>query len=226
MTTIPKPPQIKVNLKSEEIVGKGFLSIRRSTISLSNNDEESEDFVVDSVIRKNPDAVVVVPYIQKRKSISVYLRSAIRPAVALANENEGNFWELPAGLIDEDEMPADAAARELFEEVGFDRGPQHMYSLGIPSNAAVGLTAEKIHFYATDVSDCIQYIPKLDGSHMEKYGALYIADLLKLIENDFVLKDMKTELGLNRFVREIYKGTFGTKLSDVLMNSAHDFCSN
>lgn len=58
---------------------------------------------------------VVIPYDPARDEIVVIRQFRIGAALATANAAP---LELPAGGIDEDEDPAEAAARELFEETG------------------------------------------------------------------------------------------------------------
>ena len=52
-----------------------------------------------------------------------------RPAI------EGFSWELPAGLIDRDEEPAQCAARELLEETGFAARAVHALGAAVPCTA-------------------------------------------------------------------------------------------
>lgn len=56
-------------------------------------------------------------------------------------------WEVPAGGVDVGEEPADAAAREVLEETGWQPGPlRHLVSFN-PSN---GLSDQRFHLYAAD----------------------------------------------------------------------------
>lgn len=52
-----------------------------------------------------------------------------RPAI------EAFSWELPAGLVDAGESPAEACARELFEETGFRARSVHALGAAIPCTA-------------------------------------------------------------------------------------------
>src|SRR5690606_10034210 len=80
-------------------------------------------FSYDLVERRALDAAVIAAHhLDARGAPCVYLRSAVRPPVALRPippKLTGVLWELPAGLIEPDEAPRSAAARELYEELGF-----------------------------------------------------------------------------------------------------------
>jgi 8-oxo-dGTP pyrophosphatase MutT (NUDIX family) len=52
-----------------------------------------------------------------------------RPAI------ESFSWELPAGLLDRDEDPAQCAARELMEETGFPAKAVHALGAAVPCTA-------------------------------------------------------------------------------------------
>jgi 8-oxo-dGTP diphosphatase len=49
-----------------------------------------------------------------------YRRQAERIEVAIIAVNKNHRWQLPKGLIDEDESPESAAMREVREEAGID----------------------------------------------------------------------------------------------------------
>lgn len=68
-----------------------------------------------------------------------------RPAI------ESFAWELPAGLVETGENPAEAAARELLEETGYPARAVH--SLGAPAAACTGRLSNKIHSYFIDAGE-------------------------------------------------------------------------
>ncbi len=67
-----------------------------------------------------------------------------RPAI------ERFTWELPAGMVDDGEDPADAAARELMEETGFPARTVH--ALGSFSPCA-GRLANRIHSFFIETGE-------------------------------------------------------------------------
>ena len=70
-----------------------------------------------------------------------------RPAV------EAFTWELPAGLLERDEDPAAACARELLEETGY---PVHViHPLGTPAAACTGRLSNRVHSYFVETGECV-----------------------------------------------------------------------
>ncbi|MBB1245600.1 NUDIX hydrolase [Streptomyces durbertensis] len=80
-------------------------------------------------------------------------------------------WELPMGLVEEDETPADAAAREALEETGWRPGPMRPLIYAEPAN---GITDSQHHVFRADgatyvgppteknESDRIEWVPLAD----------------------------------------------------------------
>jgi ADP-ribose pyrophosphatase len=68
-----------------------------------------------------------------------------RPAV------EAYTWELPAGLVEQGEDPAAAAARELLEETGYPA--QSCGSLGAPAAACTGRLSNRVHSFFIATGD-------------------------------------------------------------------------
>ncbi|MEW1657371.1 MULTISPECIES: NUDIX hydrolase [unclassified Streptomyces] len=80
-------------------------------------------------------------------------------------------WELPMGLIEEDETPEQAASREVLEETGWRPGPMKPLIYAEPAN---GITDSQHHVFRADSatyvgtptekneSDRIEWIPLAD----------------------------------------------------------------
>ncbi|HEY3593432.1 MAG TPA: NUDIX domain-containing protein, partial [Polyangiaceae bacterium] len=122
-----------------------FLKLRRLELNARFPDGQTSDpFAYDIVERKALDAVVVAPHFRAEDGqICVLLRSALRPPAAFRprevwpmpeKESLGGLWELPAGLVEEDERSEAGlracAARELLEETGANLRPEDMKPLG------------------------------------------------------------------------------------------------
>lgn len=70
----------------------------------------------------------------------ILLVHSVRPAVGELS------WELPRGAIDGDELPVEAAVRELFEETGFIVPTKSLLSLGF-LNPANGILNSKLYLF-------------------------------------------------------------------------------
>lgn len=206
-----KTPNIKLTPVERRNDDKPFIKLERDLCKLEYPDGTEKEMVIDSVVRYRPDAVTIIPYcINKDGSFSVWLRSAIRPAAAKRKhkepqfENDGNLWELPAGIIDEGESAQEAAKRECMEEVGFDEPLDNFKYIGkilsMPS-----LLAEILYFYAVLVDNGTQQEPTLDGSPLEYGGELTCVNIgeLKQLVSESKLLDMKTNLGIRMLIDEL-----------------------
>jgi ADP-ribose pyrophosphatase len=72
---------------------------------------------------------------------------------------ESFTWELPAGLVERGEDPAEAAARELLEETGYPA--RNVHSLGAPAAACTGRLSNKIHSYFIETGErAADYVPE------------------------------------------------------------------
>lgn len=92
-------------LRSEQRFDGRVLSVRTDRVDLGDGQQVERDIVV------HPGAVGVVAVDDELRVLLVHQYR--HPVSAL-------LWEVPAGLLDvEGEDPADAAARELFEEGGY-----------------------------------------------------------------------------------------------------------
>lgn len=95
-------------LRSEQRFDGRVLSVRTDRVDLGDGQQVERDIVV------HPGAVGVVAVDDQMRVLLVHQYR--HPVGAM-------LWEVPAGLLDvEGEDPADAAARELFEEGGYRAG--------------------------------------------------------------------------------------------------------
>ena len=200
---VKNPPEIKlVHLGDIESPEKSFLTLRHMKMKLQYpNGEECEPLVYDVIDRTRRDAAVVCAYDLSEESPRIWLRSCVRPNLALRFElpvcEDASTWELPAGLIDEGETPSQAGVRELLEETGFEVPKVDV--LGKPLWGSVGTMPELLWWFCVDVTGMKRGIPSEDGSPLEKYGEC----TLMSFEDAIDICDCKTEVGISRLARKL-----------------------
>jgi ADP-ribose pyrophosphatase len=173
-----------------------FLRIERLRLTVSG----STPFNYDVVTRKALDAVVIAAHFRVGGKVQVMLRSALRPPVWWRERGSPMVWELPAGLVEPNESPREAAARELFEEVGARVEPATLEPLGPPMLPAPGMIAEVQAFFHVAIDPHVLTVPEGDSSALENASTLYACALdeaLALCASG-AIRDLKTELGLRR----------------------------
>jgi ADP-ribose pyrophosphatase len=149
---LPETPKVALDVvldRTTEADQRGFLKVRRVDLVARREDgTTSRPFPYDVLERHAIDAAVMVAHHVVDGRVHVYLRSAVRPPLALRPRDpmSANIWELPAGLIEPDERPAAAAAREVEEELGFAVKEADMIPLGPPAYPAPGFIGE-LHYY-------------------------------------------------------------------------------
>jgi len=215
----PLPPLPSISLEVLEDLSpeqaQGFLRLVRRRMRTHYPDgSHSLPFVYDEVDRPNLDATVIAAhYLDAEAERWVYLRSALRPPVALRDpatvpgplpDRKGGLWELPAGLVERHEQSADGiascAARELEEELGFSVAPTALSALGPSTFPAPGVIAERHFFFEVTVDPRTRRAPSLDGSALEVGGVVSPLPLGVALEycRSAVIEDAKTELALRR----------------------------
>ncbi len=175
---------------------KPFLRVERLCLRLG----VSTPFSYDVVTRAALDAVVIAAHFRVAGERHVFLRSAVRPPLWWRNRGDGALWEMPAGLVEPGESFRDAAARELFEEVGARVTPSALLELGPPMLPAPGMIAEVQAYFHVEVDPAALAPPPGDSSALE--GASVVAPIsvreaLALCASG-VIRDAKTELVLRR----------------------------
>jgi len=183
-------------------------------VAVDSQNMASAPFVYDEVDRKALDAVVIAAhYVDSEGRHRVYLRSAARPPVLLraAHRNArasyaktNGLWELPAGLVEPDELSEvgvrRCAQRELEEELGFDAPTDALLPLGPSTFPCPGVIGERHYYFHVTVNPGYRREPTLDGSAIERLGAIIDVTLDDALSwcREGSLEDAKTELGLRR----------------------------
>jgi ADP-ribose pyrophosphatase len=214
---LPPLPPLQLVLIEDRIVGGegGFMQLRRAKLAVvAGGGTTSEPFVYDTLQRSRLDAVVIAAhYRDPGGARRVFLRSALRPPVFLRpaearpvaeKETLGALWELPAGLVEQDERSPEGlrrcAARELAEELGITVPAARLAELGPSTFPSPGIIGERHFFFHVEVDPTTRGVPSEDGSVLEQ-GAV-VADVA--LEEALALarrgeiEDAKTELALRR----------------------------
>lgn len=205
---LPAPPRIELDVVGDRTaeIGTtgGFADIARPLLVARYPDgTKSASFSYDNVARRAIDAAVMAAHYVEGGRRWVYLRSAIRPPMALRNDgvrHPTTLWELPAGLIEPGESPAEAAARELEEELGFVVGAADMRPLGRPGAPAPALIGELHYFFHVEVAPAARRAPTEDGSPLERGAVVVAVTVAEAVEacRAGAIWDEKTEVGLRR----------------------------
>jgi ADP-ribose pyrophosphatase len=219
--SLPPLPRIALVLDRERSeTPRPYLSLRRLELHAGFPDgTTSEPFFYDVVVRKALDAVIVAPHFRDQDGQTcVLLRSALRPPVAFRprevwpmpeKDTLGGLWELPAGLVEEDERSEAGlracAARELFEETGAKLSAGDMLPLGPSTFPCPGVIGERHFFFHAEIDPARLIAPPEDGSVLEKqavFAAPTLEQALALVRAGQV-EDAKTELGLRRLMEHL-----------------------
>ncbi len=215
---LPKLPGHRVRLLDEAPIApadRGFMFMRRLTLGLTFSDgTESAPFPYFTPVRSRMDAVVIVPHYQANGETMVVLRSSVRPPLAIRetaswpiapNEPVGELWEVPAGLVEEDEANPEGlrvcAARELMEETGLEIDLGAVSALGPPAYPSAGLVGECFYFFHGAVDPTKRVVPSEDGSALERLATIIDIPLRVALEacRAGEVQDAKTEIALRRF---------------------------
>jgi ADP-ribose pyrophosphatase len=205
---LPRLPKVELEILSDERDSRGFLQVRRLSLEAVQRGERSAAFAYDVLDRRALDAAVVVAHHEESGRPRVWLRSCVRPPVALrtiAPRHTGVLWELPAGLIEPGEAPRAAAARELNEELGFAIPEDALAPLGGWSLPAPGFIGEAHHYFHVRIDPATRGEPAGDGSPLEAEPSIVAVALDEALAacRRGEIRDAKTELALRRFAEEL-----------------------
>lgn len=217
----PGPPPLP-NIRLEVIEdlspkgASGFLRLLRRRFRAHYPDgSASEPFEYDEVDRRAIDAAVMLAHYEDARGVPyVYLRSSVRPPVAMRDkarsplrdeQDHGGLWELPAGLVEPGEQTPEGvvgtAQRELLEELGFEVERSRLVQLGPSVFPTAGICAERHFYFHVAVDPNQRRAPELDGSPLERFGEVIDVPLASALAwcTDGSIEDGKTEIGLRRF---------------------------
>lgn len=202
---LPEPPKVVLEIASEEQVGEGgFLRIRRLSLVAKRPGGRSKPFAYDTIDRKALDAaVMVVHHTDASGRVYVWLRTCVRPPLALRPTPPNDTaicWEVPAGLIEPGETPVAAAARETTEELGFTVAEKDLHPLGPWMAPAPAFIGELHHFFHVSVDPTTRVDPGGDGSPLESDALIEAVPLDEALAacRRGEVRDSKTELALRR----------------------------
>jgi ADP-ribose pyrophosphatase len=217
---LPPLPVVRIEILRELPAHEpGFLALRRQQMRLWYADgSRSEPFVYDTVARAALDAVVIVAHSRDEQGKRhVFLRSALRPPIAtradaaplsreptLLSAERAVLWEMPAGLVEPEEVGerglVRCAVRELWEEVGIRATADAFQRLGPPLFVEPGTIGEQHHYFEIPVDPGCRERPAEDGSVLEQRGVVALVavdEALELAARGLIV-DTKTELALRR----------------------------
>jgi ADP-ribose pyrophosphatase len=206
-------PSTSLQLVRESLSDPGFLRVRHRVLRAKfPNGSLSSEFPYDEVERTALDAVVIAAHFLDAQGVrQVFLRSALRPPVAFRTvlqvgerDDGGHLWELPAGLVENNERSAQGlracAARELQEELGLRLPPDAMLPLGPSTFPAPAVIAERHFYFHCEVDPASQTAPAGDGSALERHASIVAVPLedalIRMRAGE--IQDAKTEIALRR----------------------------
>lgn len=127
-------PEIWKRIKSEEIADCRVFKIRKDFCERGSDQKAGAFFVIES-----PDWINVIALTKDKQ---VVLIEQFRHGI------EQIILEIPGGMVDQGELPKDAARRELLEETGFS-SKKFIYLGKSHPNPAIS-NNEMFHFLALD----------------------------------------------------------------------------
>jgi ADP-ribose pyrophosphatase len=138
---------MKYKLNTTESAYNGFMKIE--LINVTHERFDGSEMTITRELLSGGDAIFVLLHDSKQEQ-ALFVRQ-FRIGLATAEGNVSAFpLELVAGLIDDGELPEQAALRELEEETAIDLQKdqlEHVYS----GHQSVGSSRKQVHIYVADV---------------------------------------------------------------------------
>lgn len=183
----------KINVVSEEREFDSYFKVDRAIVSEIQDDGSSITYNRFRLAR--PDAVAILVFNEDTKKI-ILVKQFRYPIIHHTAEN---VLEAVAGKIDIGEVPAQAAVRELWEEVGYKISAER---LGAPIEifASPGYSTEKIYIFLAVVKDSDKGLNAGGGIQVEHENI----EMVEMDLNEFFrkvhsneIKDSKTIIAAN-----------------------------
>ena len=160
----------------QTLIHKGrVFNVYQESVTLPNDIRMHLDVI------RHPGAAAIVPLTRNH---TVIMLEQYRHAVG------GTIWEIPAGTLDDGELPLTCAQRELTEETGYTAASWQKLGEITP---VPGYSDERIQiFLATDLSISVQ---KLDPDEVLDVREVAFTEALEMISGGRI-QDAKTICGL------------------------------
>ena len=165
-------------IKTIPIYNGKILDLQRNLVSLPNDELAFREIV------KHKEGVCIIPVIDDEIIFVSQFRSGA----------EKILLELPAGIVDENESPLDAAIRELQEETKYS-STNITYLGGYYSSP--GFTNELVHLYLAE--DLFESPLEEDTDEFIELFRYNTKQIKRLLTSNSIA-DMKTALGLMMFL--------------------------
>lgn len=171
-------PHTETTLSSEEIFNGRVIRVTYDKVLLENGNTSTREVV------HHHGGACILP-VDENQNITLVRQYRY----ALGEE----MWELPAGKLEKDENPFEAAKRELAEECGL--AADHFVDLGVVY-PTVGYDSEKIYLWAaTGLHNVSQH---LDEDEFLDVVKMPLDEALRLVL-DGTIKDSKTQIGILKY---------------------------
>lgn len=168
-------------VKSEMIYEGRILNLRVDTVELEDRKYYKREIV------EHGNAVAIIALKENR----VYFVKQYRIAI------DQSMLEIPAGLIDPNEVPREAALRELQEEIGYNANSLEFL---FDSYSSPGFTDEKTSFFLA--KDLFESKLKADDDEELEVFDYDLEEAIEMIDNGKI-EDSKTIAGLLYVYRKI-----------------------
>ena len=162
-------------IEAETVYEGTFLTLKRDKILLPNGNTSTREWI------KHPGAICCIPILPDGK---IALIKQYRYPV------KKEMIEIPAGKLDQNEIPEQCALRELEEEIGYKA---NKLTLLANIHPAVGFTDEKMWLYLAE--DLIETKQSLDT---DEFLSLFPTKLEEAVEMvwEGEITDVKTIIGI------------------------------